>query len=261
MRIDSAVATVSVLVLMSSAGFSQSPAAPPAFEAAVVRVNHSGETRAQGSRVRGGQLTWTNLTLKTILSLTYTEDFTGGPNWLESDRFDIVAKSPADTPVETVRLMLQTLLVQRFKLVTHREEKNTVVYALVVGKKGPHLQTAAASGPPVCNPGEGIDGLFHRTCTNMTMKALAETLPGLARGYFSPDSNLLRPRAVMDSTGLTGSYDFRLDWIPQPVDRADLAAGPTIFDAVDKLGLKLEERKQPMPIIAIDHVDRVPEEN
>jgi uncharacterized protein (TIGR03435 family) len=253
MRIDSVVATVSVMVLMSSAALSQAETPLPAFEVASVKINHSGELKAQGSPVRGGQLAWTNLTLKTILSFSYGQDLTGGPSWLESDRFDIVAKSPGDTPAATVRLMLQRLLAERFKLVVHREEKITSVYALVVGKQGSKLQQAAGSGPPVCSPGEGVEGLFHRACSNMTMAALADALPGLARGYFD--------RAVVEATGLKGSYDFKLDWTPRPLDKSDVAAGATIFDAVERLGLKLEERKQPMPIIVIDHVDRVPEEN
>jgi uncharacterized protein (TIGR03435 family) len=236
-----------IMVLLSSAGFAQS------FDAATVRVNRSGETRAQGSRVRGGQLTWTNLTLKAILTLAYDQDLKGGPSWLESDRFDVVAKSPGDTPVERVRVMLQTLLAERFKLAIHREEKMTPVYALVVATGGPKLPEAAASGLAACGQGEGIEGLFHRMCSNMTMAALAEALPGLARGYID--------RAVVDQTGLQGSYDFKLDWTPRPVDKSEVAAGATMFDAIEKLGLKLEGKEQPMPILMIDHVERVPTEN
>ena len=245
-------------MLMSTAAFAQS------FDAAVVKVNKSGETRGQGSRVRGGQLTWINLTLATILSLSYSHDPAGGPanpneapvggpGWLESDRFDLVAKSPGDTPVETVRVMLRKLLAEQFKLAVHPEERTTEVYALVVGKQGAKLQGSSGSGASSCAPGEGIQGLFHRTCANMSMAALAEALPWLARGYID--------RQVVDQTGLKGSYDFKLEWTPRPSDKSDVAAGATMFDAIEKLGLKLEGSKQPVPILVIDHLERVPTEN
>jgi uncharacterized protein (TIGR03435 family) len=85
----------------------------------------------------------------------------------------------------------------------------------------------------------------------MTMPDLVKELPDLAPDYMD--------KTVVDQTGLTGTYDFMLDW----VSRRDLDAvgGVAMFGAVEKLGLKLEERKQPMPTIVIDHVDRTPAEN
>jgi len=221
----------------------------------------------QGNLLLGGQLTLRNMPMKELIAQAYKGgDVTGGPSWLDSDRFDIVAKAAPDTPVDTLRLMLQTLLTERFKLAIHREQKTMTIYALVAAKGGFKLQAAAGSGQPRCGPGQGAEGLNHLVCTNFTMADLTDLLPSrIAPSYID--------RPVVDLTGLEGTYDIKLDWVPRPpagtvaTDGAipvasDVAAGATIFDALDKqLGLKLEERKQPMPVIVIDRIERVPTEN
>ena len=248
------IARLGLLIFVCCAAFSQSPAAPE-FEVAEVRANNSGQLGIQGAFLPGGQLSLRNMPMKELIVQAYKAgDVTGGPNWIESDRFDIVAKASPNTPVDTVRLMLQTLLAERFKLMIHREQKATPVYALVAGKGGPKLQPAAGSGQPKCGPGQGAEGQNHMVCTSFTTADLADWLPTrIAPSYID--------RPVVDLTGLKGTFDFKLDWVPgAPTD--DLAAGATVFDALEKqLGLKLEERKQPMPVIFIDHIERVPTEN
>jgi uncharacterized protein (TIGR03435 family) len=94
-------------------------------------------------------------------------------------------------------------------------------------------------------------------CQHMTMDDLADTLPGLAPGY-------VRDTPVVDQTGLKGSYEFKLDWTPAGRLNAspDGTAGISLFDALEaQLGLKLENRKIPLPTVVIDHIDRVPSEN
>lgn len=208
-----------------------------------------------------------NIPLKELIMQAYKAgDVSGGPSWLDSERFDIVAKAPPNTTEDTLRLMLQTLLTQRFKLATHWEQKVMTIYALVAGKGGFKLQPSAGSGPPKCGPGQGAEGLNHLVCTNFTMADLTAWLPTrIAPSYID--------RPVVNLTGLEGAYDIKLDWVPRPLGgnaatdgaipaASDVAAGATVFDALDKqLGLKLEERKQPMPVIVIDHVERVPTEN
>ena len=129
------------------------------------------------------------------------------------------------------------------------------VYALVAAKGGFKLQPAAGSGPPRCGPGQGAEGMNHLVCTNFTMANLTDWLPTrIAPSYID--------RPVVDLTGLTGTYDIKLDWVPRPTATSDVAAGATVFDALDKqLGLKLEERKQPMPVMVIDHIERIPTDN
>jgi uncharacterized protein (TIGR03435 family) len=201
-----------------------------------------------------------NITLKELIVQAYKAVDVTGPGWLNSDRFDIIAKAPPGTPEDTLRLMLQTLLVDRFKLLIHREQKITSVFALMPAKEGFKLQAAASDGQPKCAPGRGAEGLNHTACTNFTMTDLANWLPTRIAPSFID-------RPIVDLTGLKGTYDIKLDWVPRPVvgnaaDDATVAAGPTVFGALEKqLGLKLEERKLPMPIIVIDHIERVPTEN
>jgi uncharacterized protein (TIGR03435 family) len=179
------------------------------------------------------------------------EYLTGGPGWMDSDHFDVIAKTAPGTPKDTMRLMLQKALADRFHLAVHREQKPMTVFVLAAGKGGPKIVPAAGSGIAQCKGGLGGEGLRHWACQNTTMADLGGQLASLARAYID--------QPVIDQTGLSGTYDFEFDWY----SRRDAGATPgsTIFDAMEKLGLKLEERKQAMPVIVIEHVDRGPEEN
>jgi uncharacterized protein (TIGR03435 family) len=158
--------------------------------------------------------------------------------------------------------MLQKLLADRFHLVTHREQKTVKVYAMVAAKGGFKLKPAEG-GAPLCAPSIGTDNVYHRDCRNMTMEQLAEQLPNFAPRFFEG-------RPVVDATRLMGAWDFRIDWTPLRGGLAGLGTGPdqefdtgtTIFATMERnLGIKLEQREQPMPVIVIDRVDRVPTEN
>src|SRR5262245_39318937 len=165
-----------------------------------------------------------------------------GPNWLEFDRFDVFAKVPNNTPPETLKLMLQALLADRFKLVVHNDTRPLSGFVLTIGKSKPKLKEADASGKTGCqtqsltavpNPGGPISiPMTSISCHSTTMASFASTLNGLSGGYLT--------NTVEDSTGLKGSWDFELKWTPKPLTPL---AGPdavTIFDAIDKqLGLKL----------------------
>jgi len=174
-------------------------------------------------------------------------------------RFDIVAKAPADTPLDQIRLMLQTLLAERFLLALHREPKELSYVALVIGKKGPKLQEAIPD-----SDASGNKFLIGRIVSNhISMNTLA-TLFARFTG-----------QTVLDMTGLTASYDLKLEWTPEntPASAApgrgadagvsmDGESGPSLFAAVEQqLGLKLEVRKGPVEIIVIDHAERVPAQN
>ena len=252
------IALANLAVLIPCAGFGQSPSLRPEFEVADVKVNHSGQPGVQGGFLPGGQLSVRNIPMKELIVQAYKAGgVSGGPNWLDSERFDIVAKAPPNTAEDALRLMLQTLLAERFKLAIHREQKSTAVFALVAAKRGFKLQTAAGSGRPKCSPGQGAEGLNHTVCTNFTMADLAAALPTRIAPSFID-------RPVVDLTGLKRTYDIQLDWVPRSPtgNTADGAAGPTVFDALNKqLGLKLEERKLSMPVIVVEHIERVPSEN
>lgn len=195
-----------------------------------------------------------------------------GPSWLDEDCFDIVAKMPEGATSDQIPAMLQALLVERFKLAAHKEDRPSPVYALVVGKSGPKFQEASTNFRRM-GPDSGL--MFFRVGTargfkgSMTMATLAHFLA----------NSLDRP--VQDFTGLKGTYDIDLSWAPDPtIDRpsrfseatraasadagADLPAAPTatVFTALrDSLGLRLEPRKEQVEMLVIDHVERVPIEN
>jgi uncharacterized protein (TIGR03435 family) len=255
------VALAHLIVVLPCAGFGQPASHPPEFEVAEVRLNNSGQLGVQGGILSGGQVSVRNIPIKELIVQAYkAAGITGGPNWLDSERFDIIAKAPPNTSQETLLLMLQTLLTERFKLAIHREQKTTTVYALVAGKGGFKLQPAAGSGPPKCSPGQGAEGLNHTVCTNFTMGDLAGWLPTRIAPSFID-------RPVVDLTGLKGAFDIKLDWVPRPLtgnveENGAVPTGSTVFDALDQqLGLKLEERRLPMPVIVIDHIERVPAQN
>jgi uncharacterized protein (TIGR03435 family) len=140
--------------------------------------------------------------LKELILRSYRAADVRGPSWLDSDRFDILAKAPPNMTTDTLLLMLQALLTERFKLAVHREEKIAPVFALVAARGGIKLVNAAGSGPPRCSPGRGAEGLNHTECTNFMMKDLADWLPTRIAPSFID-------RPVVDLTGLDGVYDIR----------------------------------------------------
>jgi uncharacterized protein (TIGR03435 family) len=220
----------------------------------------------------GGKLVMRNVPMKVLIMFAYhlrPEALAGGPAWIESDRYDVVAKAAETGPPDDVRRMVQTLLAERFKLAVHREQKVMEAYGLMLAKSGAKLKSAEAAllSGQGCRPGQSQPGQRHVDCRHVSMAGLADSLQELAPGEITVP--------VVDQTGLQGSYDFRLDWRPiagrtaaappgEPLAAAPPVeeAGPNIFDAVaTQLGLKLEGKKVPLPIIVIDHVERVPIEN
>jgi uncharacterized protein (TIGR03435 family) len=252
-----------LLFVRSIPAFSQPQTAPPSFEAADVKVNKSGEARMAVDFLPGGKFSMRNVPMKVMIMMAYhvrPEALAGGPGWLDSDRFDVVAKALQTTSPEEIRLMLRTLLAERFKLAIHTDQKIMPAYALVLGKAGPKLQPSEAAllMDRRCGPGEGAPGQKHVACQHITMAMLADELQEIApRDIDMP---------VVNQTGLPGAYNFKLDWTPAVRAAAgaspDAPAGPTLFDAVEEqLGLKLESKKLPLPVIVIDRVERAPVEN
>jgi len=159
--------------------------------------------------------------------------------------FDIAAKADHSIPKEQIRLMLQSLLADRFKLVAHREPRVQQVYKLVTGKSGPKLQEAAAEGEPVCS--FGPDGFV---CHNVEMTRFTGML------------STLMDRPVLDATGLAGSYDFTLRFkgglTPQEGKAAVIEwLSSSIFPDIEKqLGLRLEADKGAVDYLMVDRVEK-----
>jgi uncharacterized protein (TIGR03435 family) len=165
----------------------------------------------------------------------------GGPKWLDEDRFDINAKAEGPANGLQLLVMLQTLLAERFQLVLHHEEKIASAYALVLAKSGLKIQPVDGAGGSHSNGGKG-----KITAQGITMAALADTL---TRNVGSP---------VVDLTGVSGAYDFTLEWSTEG-DPDDVQSA--LFAALQQqLGLKLEMRKLPLDLLVVDRAEK-PSEN
>ena len=254
-------------------------ASGPAFEVASIKSNASGALRVSIQSSPGGRFTAINAPVRALIRHAYQlQDFelTGGPKWLDSDRFDIVAKAEGEPAPARSRLMLRALLVERFKLQLHSETRERPLYALVMarrdGKTGPGLRRTDSDcagtaplqdvlgitpGPPdpdaACGyfgPGPGGGTTFR----GVTIEALARLL--------APPVH----RPVVDRTGLTGYFDADLEMtaefgppppppgVPDQVDRASL---PSIFTAIqDRLGLRLDAQRGSITVFVIDRLER-----
>src|SRR6185312_6269200 len=175
-----------------------------------------------------------------------------GPSWLEMDRFEVIAKLPPGATPETQRSMLQALLADRFQLKLHHDTRPMPAYALIVGKH-PALKKAAELGATGCKsavqttsgqPGVPSPPMLVFTCRNMTMAAFAQGMQNMVSG-----SNYLRGTPVVDRTKLEGAwdFDFRYNYPPAFLPAASAGSSISLFDAVEKLGLKLDPVQVPMP--------------
>jgi uncharacterized protein (TIGR03435 family) len=284
------------LAFFSAAAWAQQ-AGQLQFEVASIKPSDPNDHRMMFRMVPGGAINLHGVTLKALVQQAYdVRDFqiSGGPGWIGADKYDVTAKpesasgeAPTDprqlseeqrkTFQEQTRLRLQALLTDRFQLKVHREKKELPVYALVVAKNGPKLKENAGAD---AGPGKGM------------MRMSAGQLVGQQVGIAFLAQSLAQSvgRTVLDQTGLKGTYDFELNFAPEPgrggvfggPGAGDGAPpppppgagpglikepppvdpnGPTIFTALqEQLGLKLESQKGPVEIIVIDHVEK-PSEN
>jgi uncharacterized protein (TIGR03435 family) len=236
--------------------FAQEPPNPRRhFEVASIKPNQSGKKALQGfNYLPGGRFTATNATLVDVIVRVYPTrriQMQGGPDWIDSERFDINAKADeADGKIQPEQWtqMVQTLLEDRFKLAYHAEQREMPVLALVVGKNGHKLQAAKDGGETGLTPGEH----GKMTFTRMPVVGLVNTM-----------ANILHT-PVVDRTGISGYYDFTLDPNNYAADPAELANenfGSLFTAAVrDQLGLVLEKQRDTLTITIIDHAER-PREN
>ena len=234
-----------LLAFTSLAAFGQLSEENPTFEVASVKPSAPSPEGRIRVGMRGGpgspdpgQITYSNVSLKNIVQNAYNVKGyqISGPNWLDSQRFDIVAKIPKGATKEQFQKMLQNLLAERFKLVLHHETKELPMYALVVGKNGPKLKespkedpAATAAAPPPTPP---MDGARMR----VDKDGKPQLPPGMGKGammmMMSPNGVQLTAngvkigalaellsnqvgRPVTDETKLTGEYDVSLNFAPE----------------------------------------------
>jgi uncharacterized protein (TIGR03435 family) len=232
--------------LLTIVAFGQSNADSPSFDVASVKPNRTGANGGALTR-SGGRIVFDNVSLRECIAFAYNiatgRDYElSGPDWLDSEKFDVTATFPPETSRDRVRKMLQTLLADRFRLKTHRESRTLKAYALVAGKQEPRLKPSITAGDGAFIFGEG-----HVTARALSMSDLADRLSGAV-------FKLERP--VMDMTGIQGAYDFTLEWAPDGV------SGASIFTALqEQLGLKLEVRETTVEILVVDRADKIPSAN
>ncbi|QEE30356.1 TIGR03435 family protein [Terriglobus albidus] len=295
-----------IVVLIAPAYLAQSSAQNPSsmmaphkleFEVASVRENKSGGRGTSNFPLdrgdvyfpTGGVFSATNQSLVTLLIFAYKiniSEFRGGlmrrlPSWATTDKFDINARAESGKPTkEDMRLMLQSLLEDRFNLKVHREKREMPVFGLYLtrpGKTGPQLRphnpTLSCSAPlplpAVGTPVATMVGLWPATCgdgteartskyrlreggRDMTMNAIVDWLTGAGES----------DRPILDQTGLNGTFDFILEFDPESLGREGISSaprddsGPTFTEAIrEQLGLQLKKEDGAISIFVVDNVE------
>ena len=238
------IVSVGLLALVAT-GLLGQPSAAPAFEVATIKAaapsSGGGRTATSGDR-----LVYNNTTLSNALGKAFkviSANQIVGPSWIFVDRFDISAKMPENTPKERIPEMLQTLLIERFKLVIHHESRELPAYALVAGK-GRLKLIKDEDEDNQKNSIAVVDG--QRSARGWSMANLAQM------------ASLTLRLPVLDMTGMEGHYDFPYDY---SIEETGRDSAPSIFTVVADLGLKLEARKAPFDVIVVEAGSKIPLEN
>jgi uncharacterized protein (TIGR03435 family) len=245
---------VSTIILFASAlSVFPATAQQPAFAVATIRPSaaqvqfeHDGKTDILPDTLR-----MRDVTLNTCIKLAYgvQDSQISGPGLLRSEHYDISAKTDAPVDRDQMKLMLQTLLADRFRLSFHRENRELKGFALIVVKGGPKFHEATGDGET--SRQNTATGTIAKS---ITMREFADFLSGPVEA------------PIVDKTGLPGKYDFTLDftsYLP-PLDRPtkiDDFLGVMQAALEGELGLKLEPRKkETIEVLVVDHVEK-PSEN
>ncbi len=256
-----------VLVLSASGIVAQSPAPRPKFDAfevaAIKPVEHDAKAGRYITMQGTNRFVEKEYTLKLLIAAAYdlnAREISGGPGWIESDHYDIVAVTPGDVrPTHDEQMsMLRNLLADRFKLTFHREQKEFSIYELQVAKGGAKLKASTAAAD---DPAALISTVYPQRIVLPARNATMGDLVSLMQ-------RAMLDRPVVDKTGLVGRFDFDLEWSPDetqfggevPIANAD-APSPPLFTAIQQqLGLKLEATRGPVNALVVDNAER-PSEN
>jgi uncharacterized protein (TIGR03435 family) len=282
------------------------PAAPRGPDERTIVVRTGGPGSTDPERVRYRDIDLRNLLLE---SYGVPVDQLIIPDWVKTERYDITAKIPAGTTREQYAVMLRNLLVDRFKITSHSDKKDFTVYSLVVSKGGLKMKVSTAEPPPPPAPrgptpadpaaaaaqfdqlfaqargnagGTDKDGFPALPENNIATQRTVGNNTGTrtnARGQTMAEITTIIQRGlgggarVTDQTGLTGRYDFKLQYTrgvnaAAPVGAANPAAAvaedplPDLITAVQsQLGLKLEKSTAPFDVLVIDHIEKTPTDN
>src|SRR5262249_34228341 len=233
---------------------------------------------------RNGRYEIKNATMLDLVRTAYgfnPDTILGGPNWLELDRFDVIAKVAEGADTDAQKAMLQSLLEDRFTLVARKETKPVPTWVLTAGKQ-PRLKEADGSGQSGCRIPDassgpvpegglrlfrmepdgkqtqiilGAGGVVQYSCRNMTMGAFAAEMRSMLGAQLGPDP-------VIDETGLKGAWNFDVRWSIGLIGLPNQGEQIPVAEAIDKqLGLKLEQRPTPKQVVVVESVNRTPTPN
>jgi len=226
----------------------------PSFDVISIKPTEGQPVNSGFHRASPGVLNATNVSVRFLIGWAYDlrdDQIAGGPGWLDTARFEILAKpGEGGDPKEAAKLVrarTQTLLAERFHLTFHKETRQGPVLVLVVGKNGPKgMKPSTAASTDWVENGHHLDG------QRMSMDTFAHDFLARTTG-----------RQVTNKTGIEGRFDIKLDWTPDdaPADAAASAQYPPLFGALEEqLGLKLEKDQGPIETLIVDHAER-PERN
>ncbi len=256
--------------LMGQAAPAQTPDPNLTFEAAVLRPSgpRSSDSPAGGRPVGGpgtsspGRVSYPRFLLQQLLMQAFGVqlDQISGPDWLSAERFDITANIRRGATAEEVNVMLQNLLTERFKLALHHATKDGEVYQIGLAKGGSKLKEALplAKGERQGMEASSVNGTQRKKCRACSISDLVRGVSGTG----------IR---IVDKTGLTGKYDFSLEYVaslvPGPSPKLSALqiqgnAGPDLILALEQqLGLKLEKGRAAVDLLVIDHIEKTPADN
>jgi uncharacterized protein (TIGR03435 family) len=297
--------TIGVATLNAQGPTAAAPAAVDptvTFDAAAVKANKSGDGRIMFGGPTPGRFNVTNAPLREIIRVAYQIQpfqLVGGPSWITTDRFDIVAKAPEGTPMlgppgsgsaSPMLYMMRNLLAERFKLAMHNETRDMPIYALVLarsdGKLGPKIQPSTVDCAGLRGRGPGRGGPpgppappapGERPPCGMMMGPASVAAGGVSFTQLAALLSQRVGRVVVDKTGLSGLYEFNLDFTPEFPQGAPAGGpggapplinggtfdpnGPSIYTALqEQLGLKLDSQRGPVEVLVIDRVEQPTED-
>jgi uncharacterized protein (TIGR03435 family) len=246
---------MTILLFLVCAAFGQ--AASPAFDVASIKLNTAEVQRERGAlprratavHVEPGAVTIRQLSLMDCIRWAFqlSRKQVVGPDWLNTANVDVAAKAAGPVPEAELRRMLQTLLVDRFKIASHRETKELAVYTLAEAKGGIKCKPEEADGEIQLTPGRGGVLSLQRVTVSQIADLFTDVLD----------------QPLIDQTGLKGRYTCTLDpraSQPEPGQEDDKGA-MIIAGLQQQFGLKVEQKKAPMEVLIIDHIEKMPAEN
>lgn len=237
-------------LLAATLAVGSSPAATLSFDVASVRVSNTGGRR-ESIHASPDAVTMRNVSLRSCIAWAYhmVGYQVSGPDWLSTERYDIVAKSAGAAPEDDLRTMMQALLADRFKVESHRQTREMSAYVLVVGKGGPKVHESQTEGEPSIQPDRG------RMTVTLQRARVSQLVELLSNFFHAP---------VIDETGLKGSYDLTVNiakYMPLAGDGPPDPLSLITTGLQEELGLKLESRKTAVDLVVVDHAEKAPTEN